>query len=98
MCLSSAHFSLHDLNLESSESSATEVQTSFWQYISRTPRTMSSFLSHSASVEGFSSVRWALSPFMRKSAVMRDDQVGQLEPSSVSIAAEPEGGKLIEGA
>jgi hypothetical protein len=29
---------------------------------------------------------------------MRDDQVGQLEPSSVLIAAEPEGGKLIEGA
>ena len=29
---------------------------------------------------------------------MRDDQVGQLDPSKVSIAAEPDGGKLIEGA
>ena len=28
---------------------------------------------------------------------MRDDQVGQLDPSSVSIAADPDGGKLIEG-
>jgi hypothetical protein len=29
---------------------------------------------------------------------MRDDQLGQLDPSRVSIAADPEGGKLIEGA
>jgi hypothetical protein len=28
---------------------------------------------------------------------MRDDQVGQLDPSSVSIAADPDGGKLIDG-
>ena len=29
---------------------------------------------------------------------MRDDQVGQLDPSRVSIAADPDGGKLIDGA
>ena len=28
---------------------------------------------------------------------MRDDQVGQLDPSRVSIAADPDGGKLIDG-
>jgi hypothetical protein len=29
---------------------------------------------------------------------MRDAQEGQLDPLSVSIAADPDGGKLIEGA
>jgi hypothetical protein len=28
---------------------------------------------------------------------MRDAQVGQLDPSRVSIAADPDGGKLIDG-
>jgi hypothetical protein len=28
---------------------------------------------------------------------MRDDQVAQLDPSRVSIAAVPDGGKLIDG-
>jgi hypothetical protein len=28
---------------------------------------------------------------------MRDAQVGQFDPSNVSIAADPDGGKLIEG-
>jgi hypothetical protein len=28
---------------------------------------------------------------------MREDQVDQLDPSRVSIAADPDGGKLIEG-
>jgi hypothetical protein len=35
---------------------------------------------------------------MRRSAVIFDDQVGQFDPSSVSIAADPDGGKLIDGA
>ena len=29
---------------------------------------------------------------------MRDDQEGQFDPSRVSIAADPDGGKLIDGA
>ena len=46
---------------------------------------------------GNSLVMWSLSPFMRKSAVIRDAQVGQFDPSRVSIAADPEGGKLMDG-
>jgi hypothetical protein len=46
---------------------------------------------------GLLSVRCDLSPFMRIRAVMRDDQVGQLDPSRVSIIADLDSGKLIDG-
>ena len=35
---------------------------------------------------------------MCKSTIRHDDQVGQLDLSRVLIAADPKGGKLIEGA
>jgi hypothetical protein len=64
---------------------------------------ISSLASHSvAAVEvasaGLSWVRCSLSPFMRRSAVIRDDHVGQLDLSRVFIAADPDGGKLTAGA
>jgi hypothetical protein len=54
--------------------------------------------SSAASVGFVSEVMCFFSPFIRKSAVRREDQDGQLDPSRVSIAADPEGGKLNEGA
>ena len=45
------------------------------------------------------SVMCFFSPFMRRErSVMHDDQKGQLDPSRGSIAADPDGGKLIDGA
>ncbi len=62
------------------------------------PRTISSHASQPLSLAGLVSKMCVFNLFMWKSTIMHDNQVGQLDPSRVSIVADPDGGKLIEGA
>ena len=88
------HLSLQVLSFELFEML---VQTSFWQYTLRTLSIISSLLSHFMSPLGtvFSMI-WALSPFIWRSAVICNNQVGQLDPLRVLIVVELKGGKLVK--